>query len=187
MKRVLLIVVIFIAGLRSTYGQLSVTNAAPTATINFSSSMQTTVGFGAYNGSGFSPTTVAGRLNSNAWETTGWANGDLLFGGALTNPAHGRGQVAGGVITEGIYAYTDNPHTAANPALMIQAGDLDFAPGTIALKIKNDGTSNITQLEISYNLFVRNDEDRSSSFNFSHSADNVAYEAETSWIILLPN
>ncbi len=186
MKRVLLIVVIFIAGLGSTYGQLSVTNAAPTATINFSNSMQATVGFGAYNGSGFSPTTVAGRLNSNAWETTGWTNGDLLFGGALTNPAHGRGQVAGGVLTEGIYAYTDNPHTAANPALMIQASNGDFAPGTIALKIKNDGTSNITQLEISYNLFVRNDEDRSSSLNFSHSADNIAYEAEAALDYISP-
>ena len=178
MKRILFFIVVFIAGFEVTYSQVSLTNAAPTATINFSSSMQATVGSGPFTGDGFSPTPVAGRLNSNAWETTGWVDGNLAFGGAMTNPAHGRGAVAGGVITEGIYAYTDNPGSAANPALMIQPGDVNFAPGSITLKIKNNGTSNMTQLEVSYNLFVRNDEPRSNSFNFSHSPDNVTFEQE---------
>ncbi len=179
MKRILFFIVVFIAGFEVTYSQVSLTNVAPTTTINFSNSMQATVGSGPFTGDGFSPTPVAGRLNSNAWETTGWVDGNLAFGGAMTNPAHGRGPVAGGVITEGIYAYTDNPGSAANPALMIQPGNANFAPGSITLKIKNNGTSNMTQLEVSYNLFVRNDEPRSNSFNFSHSPDNVTFEQES--------
>ncbi|HEY0091294.1 MAG TPA: choice-of-anchor D domain-containing protein, partial [Flavobacterium sp.] len=186
-RRILLSIVIFIAGLGTASSQVSLTNAAPTATINFSNTMQTTVGTNpstAFTGAGFAPApasgTYPGRLNSNAWETIGWANGDLLFGGLMVNPAHGRGSVAGGVVTEGIYAYTDTPASVANPTLLIQPADGDFAPGSIALRIKNNGTANITQLTISYNLFVRNDENTSSSFNFSHSADNVVYQADAS-------
>ncbi len=180
MKRILFFIVVFIAGLEVTYSQVSLTNVAPTTTINFSSSMQASVGSGPFTGDGFSATPVAGRLNSMAWETTGWADGNLLFGGAMTNPAHGRGAVAGGVITEGIYAYTDNPGSAANPAMLIQPGDANFAPGSITLRVRNNGTSNMTQLEVSYNLFVRNDEPRSNSFNFSHSPDNITFEQEPS-------
>ncbi|HEX9981387.1 MAG TPA: choice-of-anchor D domain-containing protein [Flavobacterium sp.] len=178
MKRILLAIVIFVASYSNLFAQVSLTNAAPTATINFSASMQSTVGYGAFVGTGFSPTAVTGRLNSAAWETKGWQNGDLLFGASMVNPAHARGAVAGAAITEGIYAYTDAPASVANPALMFQPGPGDFAPGTIALKIKNNGTANMTQLEVSYNIYVRNDEDMSSSFNFSHSPDNVVYESE---------
>ncbi len=170
--------------------QVSLSNAtvaSQTATINFSNTMQTGVGTNAstaYTGAGFSPAPTAasfpGRLNSNAWETKGWANGNLLFGQNMTNPAHGRGSVTSAVITEGIYAYTDNPASVANPTLMIQPGDDNFAPGSLTLRIKNNGTANLTQLQVSYNLFVRNDANSSSTFNFSHSFDNVTFEEEPS-------
>jgi hypothetical protein len=58
---------------------------------------------------------------------------------------------------------------------MIQPGGSDFAPGTLTLRIQNNGTTNITQIAISYNLFVRNDQGRANSFNFSYSTDNVTY------------
>jgi hypothetical protein len=147
--------------------------------------MQTGVGTTpstAFTGAGFAvnpaSATFPGRLNSMAWETKGWVNGDLLFGNPMTNPAHARGSVNGAVITEGIYAFTDAPASVANPTLMIQPADGDFAPGSIALRVKNNGTANITQLEISYNLFIRNDENTSGSFNFSHSNDNLVYQDE---------
>lgn len=140
--------------------------------------MQATVGFGAFTGAGFSPTTVTGRLNSNAWELKGWVNGDLNFTGGMSNPAHGRGSVSSAVLTEGIYAYTDNPHSVANPALLIQPSDGNFSPGSIALRIRNNGTAAMTQLQVDYDLFVRNDEETATSFNFSHSADNIAYVDE---------
>ncbi len=185
MKKILFFVAIFIVVSGEALAQLSLTNAAPTATINFSNSMQTSVGTNgstAFTGAGFAPNptsaSMPGRLNSNAWETKGWSNGNLLFGQAMTNPAHGRGSVSSAVLTEGIYAYTDNPASVANPTLMIQPGDGDFAPGSLTLRIRNNGTTNMTQLQVSYNLFVRNDENGSSSFNFSHSMDNVVFEEE---------
>ena len=167
-----------------SYGQVSLTNAAPTAVIDFSNTMQASVGSNpstAYSGAGFSPNpTVAGRLNSNAWDVTGFTYGTLGFGGTQTLDDFARGQVSTGVLSNGIYAYTEAPGTVANPAIMFQAGPSDFAPGTLVLKIKNNGTSNLTQLQISYNLFVRNDEGMASSFNFSHSADNIVYQSEPS-------
>lgn len=168
--------------LEISYGQVSITNAAPTATVNFSSSMQTTVGSSpstAYSAAGFEPNpTTAGRLNSNAWEVKGWSYGNVLFGGTQTVDDYSRGPVTTGVVTPGMYVYTELPGSVANPAMMIQPGAGDFDPGTIALKIKNNGTSNMTQLSIDYNLFVRNDENSSSAFNFSHSADNSVYVNE---------
>ncbi|MBK9382580.1 MAG: hypothetical protein IPN39_14800 [Chitinophagaceae bacterium] len=58
---------------------------------------------------------------------------------------------------------------------MIQPGGSDFTPGTLTLRIQNNGTTNITQLDISYNIYVNNDQGYSNSFNFSHSTDNVTY------------
>ncbi len=162
--------------------QVSLTEGAPVATINFSNSTAPSVGStpaSSFKGLGFSPNpTVSGRLNSNAWSVQGFDFGTLNFGGTQTLDDYARGSVISAVISPGIYAYTDTPASVANPALMIQPGATDFNPGTITLKIKNNGTTNITQLVVSYNLFVRNDQNSSSSFNFSHSPDDLAYEAE---------
>jgi hypothetical protein len=187
MRRILLSVVIFVACTGMAFSQVTLTNAAPTVNVNFSSSMQTTVGFGSFAGTGFSPATLAGRLNSNAWETTGWQNGDMLFGEAMSNPSHGRGAVTGGVVTEGFYAYTDSPHSVANPALLIQPADGDFLPGSLVMKVKNNGTASIYQLTVSYNIYVRNDEPSSTAFKFSHSGDNVTYTSEASLDYVSPD
>ncbi|GEP51431.1 hypothetical protein FNO01nite_21030 [Flavobacterium noncentrifugens] len=144
--------------------------------------MQTTVGSNpstVYSGAGFAPApTTAGRLNSNAWEVKGWSFGTLLFGDTQTVDDFGRGSVSGGVITPGMYALTTYPGTATNPMLLIQTGPSDMAPGSVTLKIKNNGTTNITQLNLSYNLFVQNDENSSTSVKFAHSDDNVTFVDE---------
>ena len=179
-KLLLIPIILFFFTIKS-FGQASITNVSPVCTIDFSASMQTSVGSNPaspYNGSGFTPNTiVAGRLNSNAWEIQGWDSviGNLGFGGSQTVDDFARGSANDAVITPGIYAYTELPASVTNPSLMFQAGAADFAPGYITLKVKNNGTTNITQLSVSYNLFVRNDEGRSSSFNFSHSLDNIVY------------
>ena len=143
--------------------------------------MPTTVGSNpstAFAGAGFEPNpTTAGRLNSNAWATTGWSDGDLAFGGTRTTAGtdYTRGSTTGSVTTGGIYAFTGVPGSVANPTLMIQPGGNDFTPGTITLRIQNNGISAITDLAVSYNLYVNNDEIRGNSFNFSYSTDNVTY------------
>ncbi|MFY8213737.1 MAG: choice-of-anchor D domain-containing protein [Flavobacterium sp.] len=189
--RHLLALAAFIICLPQAFAQVNVSNAAPTALVDFSNSMQTTVGTTpstAFTGAGFQPNpTVAGRLNSNAWEVKGWSFGNLLFGGTQTLDDFGRGSTSTAVITPGIYAYTDTPSSDVNPALLIQPGLSDFDPGTITLKIRNNGTTNITQLTISYDLYVRNDEGNSSSINFSHSPNNTVFAAETALEYISPD
>ena len=176
-----LLVLFFALFQQGILAQLSLTNASNSATINFSNSMQPGVGTNpstAYTGAGFSADpTIAGRLNSNAWAVNGWSDGPLAFGGSITTGDYARGAVSAAQTTGGMYAYTGSPASAANPMLLIQPGGSDFAPGTLTLRIKNNGNTNITQLAISYNLYVRNDQARSNSFNFSHSADNSTYNA----------
>lgn len=163
------------------WGQVSLTNVSPTVTIDFSSSTPAGVGTNpgsAFAGGGFEPDpTTAGRLNSNAWAVTGWNDGPLPFGDTKTTPStdYTRGAASAAVITGGMYAYTGAPGSAANPTLMIQPGGSDWAPGTLTLRIQNNGTTNITQLAVSYNIYIRNDQARSNSFNFSHSSDNITY------------
>ena len=164
------------------FGQVAITNASPSVTLNFSNTMPTTAGTNpstAFSGAGFSPNpTVAGRLNSNAWDIKGFSFGTLGFGGTQTVDAFGRGSVTGAVVSHGIYAFTELPGSVANPALMVQPSGTEFSPGSITLRIRNNGTSSITQLQVDYNLFVRNDGNKSSTFNFSHSADNIVFQEE---------
>lgn len=161
------------------FGQVQLSNGTPSFTLDFSSAMPTSAGSNpstAFTGAGFEPNTVVlGRLNSNAWAATGWSDGALAFGGTRTTGDYARGAVAAAQTTGGIYAFTGAPHSAANPALMIQPGGSDWAPGTLTLRMQNNGTTNITQLAVSYNLYNRNDQGRGNSFNFSHSADDVTY------------
>ncbi len=178
----LLLFSFFLIGTTEIQSQVLVSNTAPSALIDFSNTMQPTVGTApstAFTAAGFQPNPVLpGRLNSNAWEVKGWSYGNLLFGGTQTLDDFARGPSPTAVITPGIYAYTDTPSSDVNPALLIQPGLSDFDPGTITLKIKNNGTTNITQLTISYDLFVRNDEINSSSLTFSHSANNTLFTNE---------
>lgn len=172
---------LMIFGSLGVWGQVSLTNGSPSASIDFSNTTPTTVGTNpstAFSGAGFEPNpTTAGRLNSNAWAVTGWSDGALAFGGTRTTATtdYTRGSVAIAVTTGGMYAYTGTPGSAANPTLMIQPGSSDWAPGTLTLRIQNNGTTNITQLDVNYNIYVRNDQGRSNSFNFSYSPDNSTY------------
>lgn len=178
MKKVYVLIFLVFASL-GVFAQLSLTNASPSATIDFSNTMPTTVGTNpstAFGGAGFEPNpTTAGRLNSNAWATTGFSDGSLAFGGTNITGDHARGATAIAQTTGGIWAYTGAPGSAANPTLMIQPGAADFTPGTLTLRIQNNGTANITQLAVSYNIYIRNDQGWANSFNFSYSSDDVTY------------
>jgi len=178
-KGLLLVFALFVSCM--AFGQVQLSNGAPTSSLDFSNSMPTSVGSNpstAFAGAGFEPNTAtAGRLNSNAWAATGMSDGALAFGGTRTTGDYARGAVATPQTTGGIFAYTGAPHSAADPALMIQPGGDDWTPGTLTLRIENTGTSNITELVISYLLYNRNDQGRSNSFNFAHSNDDITYTA----------
>lgn len=127
---------------------------------------------GPFTGSGFALNPAAGQLNSNAWSVRGLADGDLLLGGINTNPGFGRGSSNGGVSAGGVYAFMTS---AGNAALGIQPTANDFNPGSVTLRMQNQTSAPITSLSIGYKVYVYNDQAGSSSFNFSHSADNSIF------------
>lgn len=129
---------------------------------------------GAFAGAGFQAGPTDGQLDSDGWAATGWSNGNLAFSGTQTtaNTDYTRGPSIGGVITGGIYAFT----VATNDrALGIQPSDNDWAPGTLTLRIFNQTASTIHQLDIAYEIWVRNDQGRGNSFNFSYSSDGSSF------------
>jgi hypothetical protein len=189
MKRVYTLVaaVVLIVTYNTGYCQLILTNAASSDTIDFSSNMQTSVGSNpstAYTADGFDANpTNSGMLNSNAWSVTGWSvDGVLAFGGTknTVNTTYTRGPVGAAPNSPGFYAYTGSPASSSDPIFLIQPGGLNFAPGTLTLRVLNSGTTNITSLDVAYDLYVRNDQFRSNSFNFSYSTDDTTYTAISS-------
>lgn len=129
---------------------------------------------GQFTGNGFTSNPVSGQINSRGWAVIGFSDGNLNFEGSKTtsNTDFTRGISSGGVTTGGIYAFTVSEN---NRALGFQANDDDFTPGSVTLKIRNHTNSNISSLLLCYTIYVRNDRANSSSFNFSHSADNSSY------------
>jgi len=151
--------------------QLSLTNGTPSVTIDFSSTIAG-VENGTFTAAGYQAAPTAGQLNSNAWALTGWSDGALAFGGTRAAATdYGRGTTAVAVTTGGIYAN----NASGNTVLMMQPGTNDFTPGTMTLKIINNGTSLINQIAVSYKIYQRNDQARSQTVKFSYSTDDVTY------------
>jgi hypothetical protein len=73
-----------------------------------------------------------------------------------------------------MYAYTVG---AGNVGLGFQPGGSDWAPGTLTLRIQNNTGQAVGAFELSYVVYVRNDQLRGNSFNFSYSTDNSTYTA----------
>jgi len=145
-----------------SFAQVEFSIGSPPATIDFNS----------FTGNGFSPTPAAGQLNSNEWIVQGLSDGVLSFGGTATTGDFARGASVGGVSTGGIYSFAVG---FENFALGAQPTALDMNPGHFILRLQNTGSTPITELSLSYVIWVFNDEARSSSFNFSYSTDNSSY------------
>lgn len=159
-----------VAGASSAFGQLSLTTFNTPVTITFDGTL-TGVSNGQFAGSGFASSPAAGQLDSDAWEITGMSDGSLAFGGSAGTGDFGRGTTTASVTTGGIYAFG----TTDDRQLMIQPGGTDWTPGTLTLRIQNNTGASLSQIDFSYELYVRNDQARSNSFNFSYSTDNTNY------------
>ncbi|MGZ8538988.1 MAG: hypothetical protein ACXWV9_12030, partial [Flavisolibacter sp.] len=178
------------AGVSAAANYLSVAGTGSQVTISAPEGMQITivdheykidfdnsaagVNYGQFAGTGFSTNPIEGQLNSNAWAMTGWTDGALAFGGIRTTTStdYTRGFSTGGVSTGGLYSFRTS---TGNAGLGFQPGGSDWAPGTVTLKIQNQTGITIQSLAIAYKLFVRNDQGRSSAFNFSWSNDHITY------------
>ncbi|PKB15127.1 T9SS sorting signal type C domain-containing protein [Flavobacterium sp. 5] len=147
-------------------------NTNVTNTITFDTTVDG-VNEGTYQAAGLSPTLTSGELDSNAWAITGFSDGAIAFGGTSTDGQdYDRGTSTGGVTLGGVYAFD----TATNNfALGIQPAIGDFVPGSATLRFQNQTGAAITSVSIGYKVYIYNDQAASSSFNFSHSADNSTY------------
>ncbi len=151
--------------------QLVITNPSATYTIDFDNTVSG-VNNGQFTGAGFAPSPSAGQLDSDAWRVTGLSDGDGTWGGTHTSGDFARGQSNGNETTGGVYAFQTS---TGDYCLGIQPTGNDFTPGDFTLRIQNNTGQVITQLQISYEIKVRNDQDRSNSFNFSYSTDDATY------------
>ena len=125
-----------------------------------------------FSGSGFDPTPSGGQLDADSWSLMGMSDGDLDFSASGTTGDYARGVSSSGVSTGGVYAFEA---AANNRTLGFQPTGTDFTPGEVVLKMQNSSGMDLTSLQLSYLVYVYNDQNRSSSFSFSFSDDNSTY------------
>jgi hypothetical protein len=130
------------------------------------------VDFAGFRGAGFSPTPSAGQLDSNVWRVGGMSQGDLPYGAVGATGDFARGTSSGGVTTGGIYAFDV---ADGQWALGVQATGSDFNPGFLELWIRNASGQSLANWQIDYQLYCRNDQNRSSGWQFSYSTDGSVF------------
>jgi hypothetical protein len=167
-----LTVVASLAGAIATHAQVVFTSFN-TQTIDFDSTLSG-VSNGAFTGAGFQASPADGQLDSDAWAITGFSDGALAVSGTQLSADYTRGVSTGpaGLTTAGVYSFTVS---SGNAAMGVQPTAAEWTPGTITLRLQNQTGAPIGSLDISYTVWVRNDEDRSNSLNFSHSSNNSTY------------
>lgn len=133
------------------------------------------VNIDAFTGAGFQPSPTSGQLDSDSWALTGWSDGALAFGGTATTTDYARGASEGNVTTGGVYGFDVDSTSNVNRAFGFQPGTNDWVPGTVTLRVTNATGLPSTSLAIAYDVYVRNDQGRANSFNFSYSTDNVTF------------
>ena len=151
---------------------LIICSGPASAQVPISNQNPITIDFSDFNGSGFSTTPITGQLDSNTWRITGLSDGDGAFGGTHTAGDFARGSdVEGGISTGGVYAFD----ISGNIAIGIQPGGSDATPGTLTLRLTNNTGSTLHGFNVSYDVFVNNDQGRANSFNFAYSANDTSY------------
>lgn len=169
--------VVLLSSLSGVRAQLNVAAVNTAYTVNFDGTV-TGVSSGAWAGGGFQPTPTAGRLDSDAWAVTGWSDGNLGFGGTRITAGtdYRRGTALAAVAAGGMYAFDDGAGgVLTGMALGFQPGASDWEPGTIILRAQNNTGSTLTAFDVAYDVFYRNDQNSSNTFNLSYSDDNVTY------------
>lgn len=171
-----------------TSAQLNVAAVNTAYTINFDGTLGG-VGSGVWAGGGFQPTPINGRLDSDAWVISGFSDGSLAYGGTQITAGTDfrRGTTAPGnaaVSVGGIYSFGGAGITGR--ALGIQPNATDFTSGGVTLRIQNNTGSTLTTFDVAYNVFYRNDQASSSSFDLYYSDDNTTFTQVASQNVTSP-
>jgi predicted extracellular nuclease len=120
--------------------------------------------FNGFLGTGLASNPDAGQLDSNVWS--------FSKDSFNTSADLARGETDGGVGTGGLYA-VDRGDDEGN-GLLIQPGGSDFTLGDMTLTL-NSGDSDLTDVTVSFDRLVINDQNRANSFDFSYSLDGVTF------------
>ncbi len=145
-------------------GQLSIDAASTDYTIDFDSTFPG-VGNGTFLGTGFQPVPSSGRLDSDAWAleydnpaatTPNWNYGFTAIAG---QPAQGTS--TGNEQDGGIYSFSGGAITGQSLGI-VPSGSY-FGNGYVKLKLVNNTGNIIQTVNLDYNLYDYNLEDRSSS------------------------
>jgi VCBS repeat-containing protein len=121
-------------------------------------------GFDAFLGTGFAPEPAPGELDSHLWSAGGFSDPADLARGSSSLP----------VVPGGLYAFTD-VGTTGNTILGVQPSGDDFTPGFIELRLVNDSGAGVAFVELSYEIWTYNDQERANSLDFSYSLDGVSF------------
>lgn len=155
---------------------LQITAANTVSNIDFDNTVDG-VNNGTFNGGGINAVAGLGELSSNSWAFTGFSGGSIAFGGSSPeDSSYENGASEGDVEEGGLYAFEVAPD---NFALGVKPAAGEFAPGTITFRFQNQTGVAINSISIGYKVYVRNNEAGSSSFNFSHSGDNLFFATIT--------
>lgn len=127
---------------------------------------------GSYKGTGLSTTPAAGLLDSDAWAISGMSDGNSIFGGSYTTTSdYARGVSAGGVTSGGVYAFGVS---AGDTAMGVQPTGSDWSPGAFVLKVVNTTGGDVDTINISYDLYINNNEARGNFFNLSYGVNDTS-------------
>ncbi len=122
-----------------------------------------------FMGDGICNNPISGALNSENWMVTGMSSGNIFFDDcAIELGDFARGYSVGGVGSGGIYAFQVNEDQIG---LGVQATSSDFSPGAVILRLQNTSNMRIDGLKFSFDLWINNNENRSSYWNTSVGRD----------------
>ncbi|MEX0642814.1 MAG: hypothetical protein WD468_08950 [Pirellulales bacterium] len=182
----------------SARAALSITSIGTPFTINFDTTV-VDVNNGQYAGTGFQPSPSAGQLDSDSWavfrnggddppSASPNANtGSLGFGGTqqgagppAVQPEWTRGTSAGGVTNGGIYSFDVSNGGTVDRALGVQpSGGMTFDGGSnlnnngkITLKVTNNTGFTVANWSVTFDVYVLNNENRSSTAAFEYSPNS---------------
>ena len=162
MKRYLLAAAAaLLAGGYTAKAQLDLTAANTPVVINFDNTVDEVNNGELVLSSAPAASPAAGQLDSDAWTLTGstlFRGQASLYSGIATSSTNG-----------GFYAFETS---TGDYSLGVQPNDAEFTPGTITLEIVNNTGATRTAFNVLYDIKVVNDQNNSSSLNFSYT-DNM--------------
>ncbi len=130
------------------------------------------VRFDNWTGVGFAPESSTGRIDSRSWIVNGLTDGGMDFGDTKIGGDFGRGISSGRVTTGGVYAFTP----AVDVRLLgFQPTGTDLAPGSATLRVRFPNLIETTGLVVAYDLWIYNDQDRSTVIELEWSKDGVSF------------